>query len=95
MLHCALSLGLWSSVLRSFGVLWVLPEKVVDLLFGWRNWFGKHSSEVWNLVPLCLIWTVWHERNKHTFEDTEHSGTKLLELFYGILFDCSRAWGFT
>ena len=33
--------------------------RVMDLLFGWRNWFDKHSSDVWNLVPLCLMWTIW------------------------------------
>jgi hypothetical protein len=73
----------------------VLPKKIVDLLFGWYNWFGKHHSEVWNLVPLCLMWTVWQERNRHTFEDTEHSRTKLIELFYGLLFEWSRVWGYT
>ena len=39
--------------LRSFGVSWVLPKRVIDLLGGWRNWSGKHSSNVWNLVPHC------------------------------------------
>ena len=39
--------------LRSFGVSWVLPKRVIDLLAGWRNWSGKHSSNVWNLVPHC------------------------------------------
>lgn len=29
---------------------------MIDLLAGWRNWFSKHSSAVWNLVPLCLMW---------------------------------------
>ena len=39
--------------LRSFGVSWVLPKRVIDLLAGWRNWSGKHSLNVWNLVPHC------------------------------------------
>ena len=34
---------------------WVLPWRVVDLLFGWRNWFGKHHSHIWNLIPLCNV----------------------------------------
>ena len=25
-----------------FGIQWVMPSSVVDLLFDWRNWFGKH-----------------------------------------------------
>jgi hypothetical protein len=95
LIHCALARDLWCSILNSFGNLWVIPEKVVDLLFGWFNWFRKHNSEVWNLVPLCLMWTVWQERNRRTFEDAEQSGSKLIELFYGLLFDWSRVWGHT
>jgi hypothetical protein len=37
LLHCVFASGLWGSVLRSFGILWVIPGRVVDLLFGWRN----------------------------------------------------------
>ena len=43
---------LWS---RYFGVSWVLPKRVFDLLAGWRNWLGKYSSNVWNLVPHVLF----------------------------------------
>ena len=31
-----------------FGIQWVLPDKVASLLFGWHNWLGKHSSNIWN-----------------------------------------------
>jgi hypothetical protein len=95
LVHCSLASDLWSLVLRSFGVLWVFPDHITDLLSGCYNYFGKHNSMVWNLVPLCLVWTVWREGNRHTFEDEEHSMTKLLELFYGLLFDWARVWGLT
>ena len=91
LIHCAIASDSWSSVLRSFGVLWVMPEKIVDLLFGWRNWFGKKNSEVWNLVQLSLMWIIWRESNSSTFEDKEQLKTKLIELFYGSLFDWARA----
>jgi len=29
-----------------FGISWAMPRKVLDLLAGWRNWFGKCSSAV-------------------------------------------------
>ncbi len=95
LIHCAIALDLWNTVLRSFRVLWVFPDRIANLLFGWHNCFGKHNSEVWNLVPLCLMWTVWRERNRRTFEDEEHSNTKLTELFFGLLFDWVQVWGFT
>ena len=95
LVHCTFASDLWSSVFRSFGVLWVFPEHITTLLSGWYNYFGKHNSSVWNLVPLCLMWTIWRERNNRTFEDEKHSLPKLLELFYGLLFDWARVWGLT
>jgi hypothetical protein len=60
-IHCGAARLLWSLVFRSFGMVWVLPNRVSDLLFGWWNWFGKKSSGVWNLIPSCLMWTIWQE----------------------------------
>ncbi len=28
----------------------MLPGSVHDLFFGWRNWFGKSYSQIWNMV---------------------------------------------
>ena len=95
LLHCSMASDLWSAVLRSFGVCWVLPNSIRDLLYGWYNCFGKHDSEIWNLVPLCLFWTVWRKRNHRTFDDIEHSTSKLVELFFGLLFDWARIGGLT
>jgi hypothetical protein len=78
-----------------FGIQWVFPAKVIELLFGWFNGFGKHSSDIWNLVPLCLMWSLWQERNSRIFEDKEKSLLHLQESFVGLLYDCSRSWGFT
>ena len=46
LLHCENAYQLWSFVFRSFGISWVLPRSVADTLFGWWNWFGKHSSSI-------------------------------------------------
>jgi hypothetical protein len=95
LLHCVQASDLWSAVLRSFGVCWVFPNSIKDLLYGWFNSFGKHESEIWNLVPLCLLWIVWREHNHHIFDDMEHSPSKLVELFFGLLFDWARVGGLT
>ena len=55
------------------------------------EWLGKHSSHIWNLVLLCLMWCIWRERNRRTFEDLDRSDDQLLALFFGSLFDWSRA----
>ena len=93
LLHCEKAYWLWSLVFKSFGISWVLPRLVVDTLFGWWNWFGKHFSSIWNLVPLCLMWCIWTERNRWTFEDMDKSDDQLLASFSVSLFERSRAWG--
>uniref|UniRef100_A0A2N9ESY8 PARP catalytic domain-containing protein n=1 Tax=Fagus sylvatica TaxID=28930 RepID=A0A2N9ESY8_FAGSY len=95
LLHCSAAQKLWNFVFLTFRVHWVLPRQVADLLFGWHNWFGKHHSHIWNLIPLCLMWTVWRERNLRTFEDLSSSLDQLLGTFVTSLFDWSRTWGFT
>jgi hypothetical protein len=55
LLNCTISFDLWSFAFRSFGMQRVLLEKVIDLLCGWRNWVGKHSLDIWNMVSMCLM----------------------------------------
>ena len=58
-------------------------------------YLGKHSSDIWDLVPGCLMWTIWSERNWRAFEDEEKTVFQLLELCQRTLFDWSRCWGFS
>jgi hypothetical protein len=95
LLHCGAARQLWSFVFQFVGIEWVIPSRVLELLFGWWNWFGKRSSAVWNLIPSCLMWTIWRERNTRTFENQETPMAKLIELFFTTLYDWSRAWGLT
>lgn len=78
LLHCPKTVRLCHYVVCSFGVQWVLPATVMDLLFSWRNWLGKHSSSIWNLVPACLLWTIWKERNCRIFDYLESSDGQIL-----------------
>ncbi len=68
----------------------MLPKTVADLLFSWWNGLGPHASDVWNLIPLCLMWTVWKERNHRTFKDVSGSDSQLRDCFASTLFDWSR-----
>ena len=81
--------------LNNFGLSWVTPRLIPDLLFGWWNWLEKHSSQIWNFVPLCILWCIWKERNQRTFEDLDSSGNQMLASFCGTLFDWSQAWRVT
>ena len=61
-----------------FGVQWVLPATVKEMLLGWNGTFvGKKRKGVWRASPLCLFWTVWEARNKVAFEEEELSIQRL------------------
>ena len=70
-----------------------MPGSVVDLFFGWYHWLGKHNSDIWNLVPGCLMWTIWIERNRHSFKDIGKSLAQLLDVCHWTLYGWSRCWG--
>ena len=94
LLHCEVAYGLWTFVFRCFGILWVLPWCIVDFFFGWRNWLGKNHSQIWNLVPSCIFWTLWREMNNRTFEN-ESTESWLFELFSNTLYDWATVWGYS
>ena len=56
---------------------------------------GKHLSNIWNFVMLCLMWCLWRECNRCMFEDVDSSRDSLLASFSGYMFDWSRACGLT
>lgn len=72
----------------------MMPDTIVYLFFSWRNVLGKSSSNVWNMVPACLMWLIWWERNTHIFEDIERLVDLLRSMLAGTLFGWSRTWGF-
>ena len=90
LLHCDIAYAVWTFVFSAFGVQWVMLRSVVDHLSGQRNWFRKHFSSVWNLVPLCIWWTLWRDC---TFEDEEALQVKFNSSFPRSLFDWSWVLG--
>ena len=73
----------------------MLPQTVAELLFSWWNGLGRHTSDVWNLVPLCLMWIVWKERNSRTFEDVSSMDNQLRDCFASTLFEWSKVSGYS
>ena len=76
-------------------VQWVLPKNVVSILSAWWNWLGSHTSNVWNMVPACLMWLIWKERNAQIFEETERLVDCVKSLLLRTLIEWSCIWGFT
>jgi hypothetical protein len=71
-LHCALARELWTMVFSLFGMYWVMPKRIVDVFASWKGRLGRHKNRhTWEVVPHCVMWSLWRERNARTIEDRE------------------------
>jgi hypothetical protein len=76
----------------SFDVTWVMSGEVANLLMCWRGQHGNIlGKEVWQIVPLCLMWIIWRKWNARCFEDQERSTEELKKLLIQTLFHWSNA----
>ena len=63
---------LWNLIFSLFGVQWVLHSTMRGNLLGWNDAFvGQRRAKAWRAAPLCLMWTLWKERNERAFNDVE------------------------
>ena len=68
LLHCPKVYNLWALIVTIFGVNWVLPRSINDTLVGWKGPPSRKSlKKVWMSALLCLLWTIWKERNGVVF----------------------------
>ena len=93
-IHCSLAKQLWDMFLTLFGVHWVMPQKLQDLIACWTGALGRRSlAEIWKVIPHCLMWSIWRERNLRTFEGREFSPLDLQSFFFRMLFDWIQVIG--
>jgi len=86
-MHCMVARELWSMILQLFGVVWVMPRSVKDMLGSWKGQKGNHTLiPIWRMAPLCVMWCVWREQNARCFEDCETSLINLKKLVIHTLF---------
>ncbi|RVX08739.1 putative ribonuclease H protein [Vitis vinifera] len=91
LIHCGKTRELWTVVLSSFGVVWVFPNSVRNLLLEWKiKGLEKKRSVVWKMVPICLFWCIWGERNRRMFQEEEKSDMSLKNLFLRALLEWSQ-----
>ena len=76
-----------------FGVNWVMPSSVVGLFACWQGHFGHLCNGViWKIVPPCLMWCIWNERNNRCFEDSERAMPDMKLLFFRTLLEWFSVW---
>uniref|UniRef100_A0A2N9HK65 Uncharacterized protein n=1 Tax=Fagus sylvatica TaxID=28930 RepID=A0A2N9HK65_FAGSY len=55
-LHCEIAKELWNLILTLFGVHWVMPRSVRELVVCWHTGLGRHRlNGIWKAVPHCLM----------------------------------------
>ena len=59
LIHCGKTRELWTLLLSFFGVVWVFPASIRNLLLGWKiKGLGKKRRAVWRLASFCLFWCI-------------------------------------
>ena len=92
LLHCEIANALWHAIFSWFGLHWVMLSRVEDLYA--RRWTGgrSRSAVVWKMIPLCLMWCLWIERNARCFEDATRTLEELTHFFFFTLFTWTAVW---
>ncbi len=93
-LHCSAAREIWNFIFSIFGIQWMMPCGIIELL---ANWGSSCSSmrvrKLWEMIPLCLFWCIWRERNCRNFEGEEKNLMELKGMVLCTLMDWSNATG--
>jgi hypothetical protein len=90
--HCDVASAMWNNIFSRFGISWVMPRSVLDLVACWWKFGRSRSATTWKMVPICLFWCIWRKRNLRCFENLESSLEEVLELFLHTLYFWSMAF---
>ena len=53
-LHYTIAQGLWFMVFSLFGIHWVIPRRVMDLLACWQGRLGRHRNRLFGVLSLIV-----------------------------------------
>jgi len=88
LLHCDMTYALWSALFTRFGLSWVMRRRVFDLFACWRTFGRPRSDAIWKMVPTCLLWCVWKERNNRCFRGFG----EVIEVYSNYVFSTLYLW---
>jgi hypothetical protein len=81
-----------ASALSRLGLSWVMPSLVKELMACWCSGGRTRSAVVWKMIPLCLMWCIWRERNARCFEDSVRAFEEILHYFFFTLYTWTAGW---
>ena len=78
-IHCPTTLLLWNYALKCFGLDWVMPNRVEELLEQWVN-CQKNSkyARMMTAFVAAIFETIWFTRNNAIFNDVPLPKTEVL-----------------
>ncbi|KAG5583282.1 hypothetical protein H5410_053909 [Solanum commersonii] len=77
-LNCRVTTQLWNLFLGLTHTEWIMPEHTTDLLSCWISRGGRKSKKKWrSIIPSCIWWSIWKERNNRCFENKANSIEKV------------------
>jgi len=91
-LHCKVARALWNAIFSHVSLSWVMHLRVVDLFACWWTGGRSWSAAMWKMVPYCLLWCLWRERNDRQFEDKERTTEELISFFFHSLYSWSAVF---
>jgi len=92
LLHCEVACAIRNVFFKCFGLSWVMPRRVVDLFVYWWTADSTRNVVVWRMVPLCVLWCLWREKNDRYFEDRERNLEELKSFFFNTLYLWTTAY---
>ncbi|WMV23799.1 hypothetical protein MTR67_017184 [Solanum verrucosum] len=77
-LHCKVTTQLWNLFLGPTHTEWIMPEHTADLLSCWISRGGRKSKKKWwCIIPSCIWWCIWKERNSRCYDNKANSIEKV------------------
>ena len=65
-----------------------MPCSVRDLFDCWQGCLKSHPClGIWRLVPHCVLWCIWRERNDRHSEDCEWTMLEFKLFFFQTLYE--------
>ncbi|WMV38554.1 hypothetical protein MTR67_031939 [Solanum verrucosum] len=69
-LQCKVTGKLWQWFINLRGIGWAMPRHTSEVLACWnRDGNQSEHKKRWKIVPSCIWWTIWKERNQRCFEN--------------------------
>lgn len=78
-LYCRFTTQIWAIFFSLTKVNWTMLEYISDLLKCWVRRGRSRSQKKWwrRIIPSCIWWSVWKERNERCLEDRSNSLQKV------------------